>query len=372
MDGIIRYYEPLTLDGLSNFPSSPDSLHVAGDNQMLADANIGGHKLINVANGVLPTDAATIGQLPVIPTIPVCLKVDGTNSMAANANIGGFKVVNMANGLLPTDGATVGQLPVIPTIPVCLKVDGTNAMTADADMGSHKVINVSNAVLSTDATNLGQVQSLISAIPTYTNPLLYQFRAMDEPTFTTQSSLLTAVAETLDRSLNVTYSTFNASTLYTYSVYLRAGMTISYVSVLGLPIGATSNLQFGWFDTTGNAMYNSTAAPPNILQIKTKNATLPTSPASANWFRFKFQTLGGLALPFIVPTNGLYIIAMCVSAAGNASLGCVNNAPGGNMYTTTDISRVAGNVSGVLTIPNFNLPSTGYNLEAKLVNLVFD
>jgi len=116
MDGIIRYYEPLTLDGLSAFPSSPESLYVAGGNQMLASANMGGQKVVNMADGVLPTDGATVAQLPVIPTIPVCLKVDGTNSMLADANIGNHKLTNVANAVLPTDAPNLAQVQaLVPT-----------------------------------------------------------------------------------------------------------------------------------------------------------------------------------------------------------------------------------------------------------------
>lgn len=73
MDGINRYFEPNRLDGLSIY-SQPEALYVDGTNQMLADANMGGHNIKNLATATLPDEAVTFGQM----TTALSTKADDT------------------------------------------------------------------------------------------------------------------------------------------------------------------------------------------------------------------------------------------------------------------------------------------------------
>lgn len=61
MDGIDRYFEPNTLDGLSIY-ETPEALLVDGSNAMQADANMGGHYVKNVADATDPDQAVNLGQ----------------------------------------------------------------------------------------------------------------------------------------------------------------------------------------------------------------------------------------------------------------------------------------------------------------------
>lgn len=61
MDGIDRYFQPNTLDGLSIY-ETPEALLVDGSNAMQADADMGGHNVKNVATAVNADEAVNLGQ----------------------------------------------------------------------------------------------------------------------------------------------------------------------------------------------------------------------------------------------------------------------------------------------------------------------
>jgi hypothetical protein len=62
MDGINRYFEPNTLDGLNQFDVK-ESLYIDGTNAMIADADMGGHNVKNVATATAADEAVNLGQL---------------------------------------------------------------------------------------------------------------------------------------------------------------------------------------------------------------------------------------------------------------------------------------------------------------------
>lgn len=88
MDGINRYFEPNRLDGLSIY-STPEALLVDGTNQMLADANLGGHNIKNLATAVNPDEAVNLGQV----NTALALKADNSTvvHITGNESIAGNK-----------------------------------------------------------------------------------------------------------------------------------------------------------------------------------------------------------------------------------------------------------------------------------------
>lgn len=65
MDGINRYFQPNTLDGLSIYDSilPGEPLYVDGSNAMQADADMGGHNVKNVATATTIDEAVNLGQV---------------------------------------------------------------------------------------------------------------------------------------------------------------------------------------------------------------------------------------------------------------------------------------------------------------------
>ncbi len=120
-------------------------------------------------NGAINMSTFTITNLPdpIQPTdVAIKSYVDdlvasvSLGSLSTDVDINGNKIINMGNGVNPSDGATFGQLTT--AINQQLHTDGTNFMLADLDVDTHKIVNLGNPTLSTDATNKSYVDNLVS------------------------------------------------------------------------------------------------------------------------------------------------------------------------------------------------------------------
>lgn len=105
IDNFSIYASPNTLDGLNVVSEtiSTDALLVDGTNSMNADLNVASHKITNLSNGVNPSDAATVGQLP---STSGYLPLTG-GTMMGSISMGGNKITNLGSGVANTDAVSV-------------------------------------------------------------------------------------------------------------------------------------------------------------------------------------------------------------------------------------------------------------------------
>lgn len=140
-----------------NVYTATNFLNLAGTSTMKADLKMGAHKIVNVANPTLETDAATKYYVDdqingaLINVSANYLDVSGSTAMVGDLKMGTHKVTGLAAPTLDTDGATkkyvddkVSSIPAPPSLDGYLKADGTKAMTGNLDMGNYAIMGVSN------------------------------------------------------------------------------------------------------------------------------------------------------------------------------------------------------------------------------------
>jgi fructose-specific component phosphotransferase system IIB-like protein len=172
MDGIDRYFNPNTLDGISIY-SVDEALLVDGSNAMQADADMGGHNVKNVADATAPDEAINLGQF----STAIAGKADITyvnaqdalrvlkagDSMTGDLTMGGNKVTGL--GAATANGQAVRYEQLI------LKADTTyvnaqdalrvlkagDTMTGNLAMGGNKVTGLDAATANGQAVRYEQL-----------------------------------------------------------------------------------------------------------------------------------------------------------------------------------------------------------------------
>jgi hypothetical protein len=150
-----KYVDDILYD--ENVYTATNFLNLAGTSTMKADLKMGAHKIVNVANPTLETDAATKYYVDdqingaLINVSANYLDVSGSTAMVGDLKMGTHKVTGLAAPTLDTDGATkkyvddkVSSIPAPPSLDGYLKADGTKAMTGNLDMGNYAIMGVSN------------------------------------------------------------------------------------------------------------------------------------------------------------------------------------------------------------------------------------
>jgi len=113
---------------------------------------VSGSRIINLADGVNPQDAATLSQLTTLGAGK--LNIDGTNAMQADLDMAGAspvsnKIINLADPTLATDALTLGFADAR-----FVNING-DAMTGDLNMGNtNSITGIADPVASRDAVNL--------------------------------------------------------------------------------------------------------------------------------------------------------------------------------------------------------------------------
>jgi microcystin-dependent protein len=100
-----------------NLIPQADLIKRTGAVPFTADQPMGGHKITGLADATATGDAVTFGQLQAVATSVVStansLRRDGSNTMLADLNVGSHKITNMADGVAATDAATKGQVDAV-------------------------------------------------------------------------------------------------------------------------------------------------------------------------------------------------------------------------------------------------------------------
>lgn len=145
-----KYVDDILYD--ENVYTATNFLNLAGTSTMKADLKMGAHKIVNVANPTLETDAATkhyvddqINGALFIASANY-LDVSGSTAMVGDLKMGTHKVTGLAAPTLDTDGATKKYVDdAIAGVPTnYLKTDGTSIMAGQLDMDLHPIVQVSS------------------------------------------------------------------------------------------------------------------------------------------------------------------------------------------------------------------------------------
>jgi hypothetical protein len=139
---------------------------INGTSTMAAPLNMGGNKIINVADPVAAQDVATktYFDMGLISSVGLYLKLDGTRAMTAALNMGASnKIINVADPVAAQDVATKtyadSEISFISGA-LYLKLDGTNAMSAALNMGgASNIVNVANPTAAQDAATKAYVDA---------------------------------------------------------------------------------------------------------------------------------------------------------------------------------------------------------------------
>jgi len=133
-----------------------------GSVPMTGDFQGGGNKLTGIADGTDPTDAATIGQLPVGGGD---FKADGSVPMTGDFQGGGNKLTGIAEGTEPTDAATVSQLGGGGGGGDFM-ADGSVPMTGDFQGGGNLLTGIADGIADDDAATIGQLATKLDVTAT--------------------------------------------------------------------------------------------------------------------------------------------------------------------------------------------------------------
>lgn len=139
---------------------------------MLANLDVGGFKVINLAAPLDDNDAARKKYVDdsSAGAIAACLKLDGTNSMGADINVNAHKVVGVVDPVDLQDAATKNYVDNQDALMV--RKDGAVAMTGNLNLNTHKIVGVVDPVDPQDAATknyVDQPASRLGVFATITN-----------------------------------------------------------------------------------------------------------------------------------------------------------------------------------------------------------
>jgi len=111
--------------------------------------DMGSEKIVNVADGTNPQDAATKAQIDAIVTGTGFMAVDGTTPMTGVLNMNTHKISGVVDPTANQEAATKKYADDVGGLMV--KKDGSVAMTGALDLGTHKINNVVDPAANQDA-----------------------------------------------------------------------------------------------------------------------------------------------------------------------------------------------------------------------------
>jgi uncharacterized protein YbaA (DUF1428 family) len=135
------------------------------------DIDLGGFKIVNLADPTLAQDAATKNYVDTeISNIPAGMTTDFSNALASaiDIDLGTNKLINVADPTNAQDAATKNYVDTeISNIPAGMATDFSNALASaiDIDLGTNKLINVADPTNAQDAATKNYVDTEISNIP---------------------------------------------------------------------------------------------------------------------------------------------------------------------------------------------------------------
>ena len=142
-------YGTLALDGL-DVAYVPESIHLAGDNEMGAELQMANHRIVHLAPGTAPTDAASLGQL----TEQIATVEEYVDSR--EATLQGYvdtRVDYVQNQVTATDGNVDSLNTRLNTV---ADIVGSYTLIG-IDVNGNPIRRLEDGVLPTDAANFGQV-----------------------------------------------------------------------------------------------------------------------------------------------------------------------------------------------------------------------
>jgi len=119
-------------------------------------------KIVNVADGTNPQDAATKAQIDAIVAGTGFLAKDGTVAMTGALDLGTHKINNVVDPAANQDAATKKYTD--DGLGLMIKKDGTVAMTGALDLGTHKINNVVDPSANQDAATKKYVDTQITGV----------------------------------------------------------------------------------------------------------------------------------------------------------------------------------------------------------------
>lgn len=335
MDGINRYFEPNRLDGLSIY-RTPEALYVDGTNQMLADADLGGHNIKNLADATNPDEAVNLGQMDNALT----LKADTTYVNAQLALKADTTYVD-AQLALKADDSTVVHKANAETI---TGVKQFNALP----------ITYVNAQNPTELTNLSTVRSCIPY-----HDLGYVHYALP-PSTGIYSSLLLAASVSYSCS---PLSQVSLARRYLYGTTLLLTQRTSYSYLL-----IRTHQSFSYPPPTWTGPYVTAAIYNSSNQLVAQTARTHcidqtvTSSGSRN-------IAIGLGVGFTVTSTDLYTVVLHFDSSGGTHSFLVSQANNGDVLSV-DLQAIGSPGKYLQKGWSYNLGTTTWTPPASLSNSV--
>jgi len=380
MDGIDRYIQPNTLDGLSYF-DAPESLFIDGSNQMLADLDMGGHNIKNMADATDPDQAMTFGQYSAgvagFATVTYVNTQDALRVLKAGDVMGGslsFANVYKVTALgAPTDsGDATRKVYVDNEVATRVNKSGDTMGGALSFAGTHKITNLANGTASADAINLGQLNSLVFGNLGYFFAPLILYDGLNP----SSSSTYTIQGATVQPNTGASQTTaLNEDNFHVFAIQLTKDDVLHGVSFFFTPDASPHLIQIGLYDKTGAALFNS-----NAEQVRTDLVNTPDTGdytgTRAIRFPFTDNAVTPVNITYTVPDSGIYIVMLGISGSGAGAAvfdTVIQLDPYSSCFGSTSVARYSGRTaytSGTLTPTN--LPTTGYVNDAGVVFFMID
>jgi len=156
----------------SNFDYT-DFVNRDGTVDFIGDQSMGNHKLTDLSNGVVNTDAINLGQLnSAVSSVDLSpfIRKNGTVAFTGNQSMGGYLINNLSDGVGILDAVNVRQLNAVSSSKVSSVVAGTNVTVNNTDPRNPVVsvagtlVNSIGAGTNISINNLDPKNPVVSAV----------------------------------------------------------------------------------------------------------------------------------------------------------------------------------------------------------------
>jgi hypothetical protein len=134
----------------------------------VADVNLNGHKIFNLANPTNPLDAVNLQSMNAAIAAGAISSVTGTANQIVANTISGAVTLSLPTDVIISTSLTVANLSAVGNTILSTNTNGNIILnpngTGNVDVNNHRILNVANPVGALDAVNLQTLNGALSAI----------------------------------------------------------------------------------------------------------------------------------------------------------------------------------------------------------------